>query len=264
MAAAVIGVSQEIAKAMARAKTERADQQDREYAKAIENQVMGGLADARARTPDPYVNQVIKASQPKYLSQEQLGQVSNVPKSDTARPPLDQKVRGNQPNPAQFPAQTPPPAPPPRPSTAGRSQPQPAQQTPFLDQVAQFIDANIGQLLDRGLAPQDTPAPSPRPPPSKPPPKTSAPALPFDAPYSPPGTNPLTPLDARGVPFAETQRGRIELPESAKDPQPDPAEDQCKKGGGPKKTKGQCGQGFFRQMPDGSVKYKYWSRTKCR
>lgn len=76
----------------------------------------------------------------------------------------------------------------------------------------------------------------------------------------------LTPSNAPGVASQPGQSFAQALNPDL-NPEPDlatnPDKCNCKKGKGPEKKKGECGQGYFKQKSDGTTEFKFWSRRRC-
>lgn len=129
----------------------------------------------------------------------------------------------------------------------------------------EYLNAAVQQLIAPRPATLVRPAGQPRPP-TAPRPRgpTVTPRPPIIAPPTSPGvsvpSSPLTPFQAPGVGFAPNL-GNYVTPRPDRTTETD--QDKCDRKG-PKRERGKCAQGYYRQFPDGTTQYTKWSTRKCR
>jgi len=170
-------------------------------------------------------------------------ETAGLPSVDSA--PYNQSVLGSQPGQLTFPGQTPginPTAGP----TAGRSFG--VNPDSLLGTLSDIL-SNPHQALQAGLnyAVQAV-----------------TPFLPRDLPLPRIGTPGLTGLNTGSVPFLNMAQSPQTQPQAQPEAAPATQPCACKKGDSPKKEKGKCAQGYYRQHEDGSTDYIEWSSRKCQ
>lgn len=94
------------------------------------------------------------------------------------------------------------------------------------------------------------------------------PGSPLPEPFSPwqPQPSPSPSPSPVPEPFANPGLQSFTSPQLGLQPQPSPREESndCQKGKVPKRKRGQCRQGYFRETPDGRTKFTTWSTRKCQ
>lgn len=232
---------------------------------ATDRAVMAGRADARALRPMATIEQAQRLAQPTYLPKapnvalptpQAAMPTVNIP-SDMPESTKGSATQGDFRSTSSSPAGD---------FEVGRGS-IPSQSTPGINPVSaaapsifNAIANGLQAALNNGLASLFQSNPQPR---------FQYGQGPKTQPFVsyPPGTNPssLTPSNAPGVASQPSNFASIN-PEPEPEPEPQPeanAKCECKKGESPKRKKGKCGQGYFKQSRDGTTEYKFWSNRKC-